>query len=456
MADRSSLRCWFLGLSPFFLSIQGIRADDPVVPIARLPEIIELPNPFSYRDGSTVARPADWGRRRAELKALFEEYEYGHLPAKPESMVVVRGLPSPGPVPASLEQTWTITLGQADRKLVLHARLIWPKETTGRLPVVVRPGVYPGVRPLTSGVNRNANISVTRTYTPRNSTRIPVMGDPVVYRPRLRTPTVGTRFAEALGAALATDAQVYTDRDIAVVEFDPIEVAADKQDEVASSGVYKLFDGKLDAGGLMAWAWGFHRIVDAIETDGRLDASKIIATGHSRYGKAALVAGAFDERIALTVPNHSGAGGASPYRFLVGKSEALHNIAERFPYWFRSDFGRFIGQVNRLPVDQHELRALVAPRAVLATEGTDDAWSNPAGSQLAHRAALTVYTFLGVPEKIAIRFRPVGHIITSQDVAEYADHLFRGASLSAEFNKLPYPEAGDAFTWKTPGPEPAP
>ncbi len=456
MPDRSVLFCWLLGLSPLLVAGLDSRADDPTPAIATLPEITELPNPFLFRSGSTVASPADWDRRRAELKTLFEEYEYGHLPPKPESIVVVRGAPTPGPIADSLTQTMEITLGQADRKLVLHASLTWPKEATGRLPVVVRPGAYPGARPATTGINRNAPVQVTRTYTPRNSTRVPIMGNPVVYRPRLRPATIETGFIKALGAALATDIPVYLARGIAVVEFNLIEVAADKKDQIATSGVYRLFDGKLDAGGLMAWAWGFHRIVDAIETDGRLDASKIIVTGHSRYGKAALVAGAFDERIALTVPNHSGAGGAAPYRFLFGKSEALHNIAGAFPYWFRPDFGRFIGQVSRLPVDQHELRALVAPRAVLVVEGTNDAWSNPEGSQLAHRAALAVYTFLGVPEKIAIRFRPVGHIVTSQDVAEYADHLWRGAPLADEFNKLPYPEAKDAFHWKAPEVKPAP
>ncbi len=70
----------------------------------------------------------------------------------------------------------------------------------------------------------------------------------------------------------------------------------------------------------MAWAWGVHRVIDAIEKVDRIDAKKVIVTGHSRYGKAALVAGAFDERIALTVPSHAGCAGGAPYRFIYGKS----------------------------------------------------------------------------------------------------------------------------------------
>jgi hypothetical protein len=190
----------------------------------------------------------------------------------------------------------------------------------------------------------------------------------------------------------------------------------------------------------MAWAWGIHRVIDAIETDDRIDPGKIVVTGHSRYGKAALLAGAFDERVALTVPSHPGCAGAAPYRFIFGKSEQLQNIVGFAPQWFRPDFNQFVGKVDRLPIDQHMLRALVAPRALLATEGTQDAWTNPQGSQMTHLAARRVYQFLGVPDRISIRYRPVGHIPSTEDLLDFADHLFFGKPLSDEFGKLPYPE----------------
>jgi sugar lactone lactonase YvrE len=187
----------------------------------------------------------------------------------------------------------------------------------------------------------------------------------------------------------------------------------------------------------------------------KFDTTKIIVTGHSRYGKAALIVGALDERIALTVPSHSGCAGAAPYRFIYGNSEQLHNISGFAPHWFRPNFRQFVDNVKRLPVDQHMLRALVAPRALLATEGTRDSWTNPEGSQLTHVAAKTVYDFLGAGDKISIKFRPVGHIPSNEDLLEFADHVFFGKPLSDEFGKLAYAKEENAHSWSTPNVSPA-
>ena len=83
-------------------------------------------------------------------------------------------------------------------------------------------------------------------------------------------------------------------------------------------------------------------MIDAVETMDAIDSTKVVVTGHSRYGKAALVAGAFDERIGLTVPSHSGCGGTAPYRLIYGNSEQLHNIVGFAPHWFRPDFNQFV------------------------------------------------------------------------------------------------------------------
>ena len=200
----------------------------------------------------------------------------------------------------------------------------------------------------------------------------------------------------------------------------------------------------------MAWAWCVSRVIDALEKMDEIDAKKVVVTGHSRYGKAALVAGAFDERIALTVPSHSGCGGAAPYRFIYGKSEQLHNVVGAFPHWFRPDFDQFVGKVERLPVDQHELIALVALCALLCTEGTQDTWINPEGSQLTHLAAKKVYEFLKAGDKISIRYRPVGHIPSNDDLLDYADHVFFRKPLTEEFGKLAYKEEKNGFSWDLP------
>ena len=146
----------------------------------------------------------------------------------------------------------------------------------------------------------------------------------------------------------------------------------------------------------------------------------------------------------------SGCAGTAPFRFIYGKSEQLHNIVGAFPYWFRPDFNRFAGNVQRLPVDQHLLKALVAPRALLDTEGTEDAWTNPEGAQLTHLAAKKVYEFLGAGDKISIRYRPVGHIPSNDDLLEFADHVFFGRRLSDEFGALAYPVAKHGFNWHSP------
>ncbi len=243
---------------------------------------------------------------------------------------------------------------------------------------------------------------------------------------------------------------MFTDRGYAVAEVPFAELAADNKDRARTGGVYTLFDDKIDCGGLLAWAWGVSRVIDALEGDSRIDPKKIVVTGHSRNGKAALLAGAFDDRIALTVPSHSGCAGAAPYRFIFGKSEQLHNIAGAFPYWFRPGFNEFVGKVERLPVDQHELRALVAPRALLDTEGLKDAWTNPQGAQLTYLAAAKVYDFLGARDRISIKFRDVGHIPSNEDLLEFADHVFFGKPLSDEFGKLAYPVEKDGFVWDVP------
>ena len=245
-------------------------------------------------------------------------------------------------------------------------------------------------------------------------------------------------------------AKQFNDRGYAYAEFIVPEIAADNGDTARESGIYQLFGDDIDCGGLMAWAWGFHRTIDALEEVDRIDMEKIVVTGHSRYGKAALVAGAFDERIAVTAPSHSGCAGTAPFRFIYGNSEQLQNIAGAFPYWFRPGFGEFSDQVDKLPVDQHLLRALVAPRAQISTEGTEDAWANPQGAQLTYLAAKEVYKFLGADDKITIRTRQVGHIPNNDDVMDFADHVFFGKPLSEDFGKLAYPIEEQAYSWKAP------
>jgi endo-1,4-beta-xylanase len=384
----------------FYLAGFVMGADSPPrIPVSDLPANRELQNPFTFGDGSPVRTPADWERRRAELKRLFEDYEYGQLPAKPEKMVVERGEREIDESNEVASQNLSLKLSQGGKSFDIPVLLATPTKGKGKYPVIIQGAFrWPGQA----------------------------------------TPPPGERL------------KYYAARGYAVAEMDFQAIAPDNRERARSGGIYQLFGDDIDCGGLMAWAWGMHRFVDAIESLPEIDPTKVVVTGHSRYGKAALIAGAFDERIALTVPSHSGCAGCSPFRFIFGKSEQLHNIVGAFPYWFRPDFNQFVENVERLPIDQHELMALVAPRAMLLTEGTEDTWINPEGAQLTYLAAKQVYEFLGAGDRISIRYRPVGHIPSREDLLEFADHVFFEKPLSKEFGQLAYPQTSGAFTWDRP------
>jgi hypothetical protein len=169
---------------------------------------------------------------------------------------------------------------------------------------------------------------------------------------------------------------------------------------------------------------------------------RLAVVGHSRLGKAALVAGAYDERFAVVCSHQAGCGGSAPSRGKVG--ESVKQINDRFPHWFNTVFKTFNDHTDRLPIDQHELAALVAPRALLFTNATEDTWANPVGQFEVLKAAHPVYQFLGAgglasenrPETgtlsagaLGYAIRPGKHSMTRQDwgfFLEFADkHMGR-------------------------------
>ncbi|WP_274650770.1 alpha/beta hydrolase family protein [Paenibacillus humicola] len=250
------------------------------------------------------------------------------------------------------------------------------------------------------------------------------------------------------------DAGIFLSRGYALVEFKPGDVAADKKD-VRAGAFYELYP-EADAGALIAWAWGFHRVIDALEAVPQIDRNRIAVTGHSRFGKAALVSGVFDSRVAVTIPASSGLSGAANYRCFYeegGANEKIENIYNYAPHWFTPLHGEFVGHADRLPFDQHEVMALVAPRALLITEGTEDYWTNPQGTGLSYRAAKRVYDFLGAADRIGIAYREGGHGMTTEDftaMADFADKQFgrsEGAASGRDFDRVPYPEEPEAMNW---------
>ncbi|WP_027086998.1 hypothetical protein [Cohnella panacarvi] len=208
-----------------------------------------------------------------------------------------------------------------------------------------------------------------------------------------------------------------------------------------------------DVGVLLAWGWAAGKTLDALERNAypEIDSKRAAITGFSRWGKAALVAGALDERFKVVNPHCSGAGGMASFRRSFEGKMYYWGIAERCEplealqsesesHWFNSTFGEF-KDARSLPFDQHELASLVAPRGLLVTGGYADYWTNPEGMHVSYLGASRVYEFLGADDRIGIAFRPGGHNRTQEDhdnLLDFCDRCFRGFRCGRSFKSSLY------------------
>ncbi len=359
-------------------------------PFDELPSMPEPPDPFELLStGEQIRDTTDWTERRApELRALFAHYVYGEAPAPPEVSVTERAARAFG-----------------------DARLVELDVDIGPVRAAVLLFVPAGApAPVLLGLNKcgNHTVSADPDVPVPTSWRDPDCGDDA---------TEAGRGAHA--AAWPIDAALDAGWAVATVaqsDLDP----DDPEDAARAGRLRDTFAPDVPAahawGTVAAWAWGLSRVIDALETRSELDLDRIHTFGHSRRGKTALWAAANDDRVAGVWAHQSGIVGAALNRGSTGETVAAINAL--FPHWFAPQFHAFAHAEDRLPVDQHLLLALVAPRRVVLTDGDEDAWANPSGAEEAADLARPVFTMFGAaPDALQWSLRPGGHEMRADDWA---------------------------------------
>ena len=369
------------------------RAFEKFPSVSELPTVSGLPDPLVMFDGKPVANKKDWlNKRRPELKALFQHYEYGWFP--PPAKIK--------PTIAHIDKNCFD--GKATLKLVNIS--FAPKNAPQIHLMLIVPNHRKNPAPIFLGLNFSGNYALVTN---------PVVALPTGWMNAKISGVTNNRAMEA-GRGRLIDVwaiEQSIDRGYAVATIFCDDIQPDATNAV--TGVRTVFHGSKnpseDWGTIAAWAWGLHRAVDYLETDKDIDKKKIAVVGHSRLGKAAILAGAFDERIALVIPLQAGTGGTSPSRGKIG--ESVKAINTRFPHWFCDEFKKFNEEPGRLPFDQHCLIALCAPRPVLLSCATEDTWANPEGQFEMLKAADKVYRLVGAEGIASTQMPEVGNLMDS-------------------------------------------
>lgn len=375
------------------LSLFASRSDAEFPAPRDLPSRTDLPDPLVMLDGTKVATKEQWvEKRRPELKALFQHYMYGAIPpAKPVTAKLLHEDAKAFGGKATLREVSLSALPDHEFRLLI----VTPNKRKGPAACFVGPN-FSGNHTLVD----DPKVAVTSAWMYAN-------------RP-------GVRDGRATDDGRGKSKDVWNlegsiERGYAVATFYPGEIDPDRAD--LRAGVRPLLPKDFDTATIACWAWGIHRAVDFLATlKDEIDPKRFIAVGHSRLGKTALLAAAFDERIAMAIPLQAGTGGSAPSRPLgpkADKAESVKRINTSFPHWFSGRFKEFNDDPGRLPFDQHCLVALCAPRPVLFPNAQEDLWANPDGQFEILKAADPVYRLLGAGGLDATAAPPLGKLVDS-------------------------------------------
>lgn len=373
--------------------------------------------PLAFPDGEAVRDPADWPRRRVQLQGVFEEVMYG---------------PWPGSVSA---QDMDVSLIYRDPRALngtatLAEFAVRIDEPACRLRLLTVTPNTPGPHPCFLGANFHGNHTVI---------------DHPGVAVHDRWSTAGTGLSRGYQQD-RWDFRGMVAAGYAVATFFCGDIVQDRP-ELANDDLEPFTRSGKRPGALMAWAWGLAAARTALS--GRtgigidIDIDRLVVVGHSRLGKAALLAGGWDAGFAAVIAAQSGTAGAAPSRKAPRRRgpdgqdqpavETIERGTEAFPYWYSPTLRTYAHRVEELPIDQHELLALCAPVPTLIWVGAEDGWSDPEGTFETVRAAAGVFRFLGADQPalpasaigaissgtLAYGLRSGGHTVTAADWAAW-------------------------------------
>ncbi len=378
--------------------------------VENLPPQKGLPDPFLMPDGKRVRTLGDWRKQREYHKAMLAHYLYGHMPPRPKEVEIEQVGSESVDDGKGVQRQYTLTIRHEGKSVTCRFLVVRPALKT-RYPTIIK------------------NDRVSFDASPDRSDSSGGF-DPGIEAVR---------------------------RGYLLCRFDRTDLASDVQQEGRKGGVYPLYP-QYDWGAIAVWGWGHGVVLDALDQLGVADVSKVVATGHSRGGKAALCAGVYDDRIAITAPNSSGTGGTGSFRYFEQgqRPQTIGHHVGRFEHWWHARIFQFVDKEDRLPFDAHFAKAAIAPRALVNCHARQDYWANPYGAELTHRAAQRVFGWLDASDRIGLHWRDGTHAQNQEDWAallDFADHYFFDKTTDRRFDAWTYPDAELPFDWKTPGNE---
>ena len=370
------------------LELPKLDEQTPFVHPMDLPVIEGLPELLTLSTGETVRNKHDWlNARRPEIARTVEHYVYGAAPAAPTDM------------PTTLMEECITEDGKAWREQV---RLHVSDEVTIDLLLYTPVGIDNA--PCFLGLNFCGNHATT--------------SDPKValtesWMPDSRGGRDGRADEKQRGMkAERWDYEQAIEKGWAVATFYHGDIDPDTwstKDGIRAPRSKSINTSPNSWGTIRAWAWGLSRALDHLIDNPRIDGDKVVVHGHSRNGKTALVAGAYDERFAGVISNHSGCGGAALSR--PARGETVERIVSVIGYWFTDAFWSFANREKHLPLDQHFLLALIAPRPLLVCSAIEDEWADPLGEYQAVEAAAPAWKLFGVGDFNTNGFPDTGELV---------------------------------------------